>query len=691
MELVEVVLQGVQGAPTLSRWVLPTGVSVIPAGEREALVARAAYELLAGIQEGKVGPALLPGEAGAQGRVAVVVVGRDQKRYRVLWDLKTGRRALQVQNGEKFEVVTTTQAEILQAVTATVGFPQQDALRELFFAFVDDLPSRRADDVVAAVPTPSGRFGKPLPPGFDDAPVKKRDSDKPLPPGFGDDDGPPVSRWVGKPQAALQARLAEIATARANLVDVPALEFELDGLQKKMFELDARLLPLVELTRAVESVEQQLRRTAHLDRLPADFLERTMSLKRIQGEHDAKLLRIKDDRTALLASAEHLSEEVSGIRERGGARPMDAALKDPLVKFGGAIGVGAIVVGGVGGFFSDGLRWIALLDIPALLVAVVGGIRLLSGLEEGASVRIKLAGLDKDKKSLEERFGIDREQIEHLLKQYELTFEQIPEVAAQWRLRDELNASLKIAVAERAVEEEKLAAIKGEKDANSERVRVLEEKLQLAGNRFDGSEALLIKEQSEIEQILRGELKPTKAERKLDLDELMGGKSSSSLSSSSGIVSGAGPPIAFDAGQRIVRLASDVLLGTVDDTAVRLAPRATQMTQALTDKRFSEVRFGSKAEVSVVDATSGQLMAFIHLPPGDRDLVALALRLAVVEAFAKKERMPVIFDRIFDTFPVEKAPLLVRVLQFLGQGTQVVCLTARRELAAAGPVVTVAS
>jgi DNA repair exonuclease SbcCD ATPase subunit len=684
MELVEVVLQGVQGSPGLSRWVLPTGVSVIPAGEREALVARAAYELLAGIQEGVVGPALLPGEAGAQGRVAVVVTGRDQRRYRVLWDLKTGRRALQVQNGEKFEVITTTQAEILQAVTATVGFPQQDALRELFFAFVDDLPSRRTSDVVvaAAGPTPSGKFGKPLPPGFDDAPAKKKDSDKPLPPGFGDDDGPPQSRWFGKPASALHARLQEIAEQSADTVDVPALEFELDGLQKKQFELDARLKPLVDLGKAVDAIEGQLTRVAHLDRLPADFLERATSLKKIKADHETKVERLAGDRERLLANAEHLSDEVSGIKQRGGARPMQAAMN-----FGAAGGVVAVVVGAFGGFFSDGLRWVALLDIPAFGVAVFGGIRLLGSLEEGASFRFKLARLDADKKKLEERFAIDKEQIERLLQQNELTFEQLPEIEQGWKLREDLQARLKTAQEERAAASEQgdIVAIKAEKEQGATRIRALEEQLQTAGQRFDGgSSAELLKEKSEIEKILSGELKPTKVERKLDLDELMGGSSSSSSSPPA-------PVAAFDAGQRIVRLASDVLLGTVDDTATRLAPRATQMTQALTDKRFSEVRFGSKAEVSVVDAASGKAIAFVHLPAGDRDLVALALRLAVVEAFAKTNRMPVIFDRVFDTFPVEKAPLLVRVLQFLGQGTQVICLTARRELAAAGPVVTASS
>ena len=690
MELVEVVLQGVQGSPALSRWAIPAGVAIIPAGEREALVARAAYELLAGVQDGLVGPALLPGDAGAQGRVAVVLIGRDQRRYRVLWDLKTGRRALQVQNGEKFDVITTTQAEILQSLTATVGFPQQDALREIFFSFVDDLPSRRTSDAapvasVKASSSSSSSSGKPLPPGFDDAPVKKADSDKPLPPGFGDDDAVPTSRWLGKPEAALRARLQEIEASTSGQADVPQLEYELDGLQKRVFELDARLKPLVEMNKGVDAIEQQLARLVHLDRLPPDFLERVTALQKAKAEQQTQLTRLADERERLVSSADHLSDEVSGLGRRGGPRPTQAALNDPLVKFGAAGGVAAIFLAVTGSVAVDSLRWLALLNIPAFGTAVFGGIRLLSSLEEGASFRVKLARLDGDKKRLDDRFGIDKEQIERLLQQNELTFEQLPEIEQQWKLREDLAARWTTATEQRtaATEQGDVVALKQEQEEAQTRIRALEEQLQTAGQSYDGGAAELAKEKEEIEKILRGEIKVV--ERKPDLDELMG---TSSSSSSSGATVSAGPVAAFDAGQRIVRVASDVLLGSLDDTVARLAPRATQMTQSLTDKRFSEVRFGSKAEVSVVDAASGQAIAFVHLPAGDRDLIALALRLATVEAFAKKERMPVVFDRVFDTFPVEKAALLVRVLQFLGQGTQVVCLTARRELATAGPVVT---
>lgn len=714
MELVEVVLQGVKGSPPLSRWAFGArGVSIVPAGEREALVARAAYELLAGVVDGSfVQPAVLGGEAGAQARCGVVVTGRDQRRYRVLWDLQSGRRALQVQSGDKYEVVTTTQAEILQALTATVGFPQQDALREIFFCFPEDLPSKRKDGAPvdrsgknAAAPSSSsgssGNSGKPLPPGFGDAAPVKDTGGKPLPPGFDVDAGPRRSKWTGKSEDELRARLAEIAVASSSQTDVSGLEFELDGLQKRIFELEARTKPLQEAQRTVDGLDTQLQAFAPLDGLPDDFLEQATTMQKHTVEHGGALTRIEGERERLLESAQHLSDDVSGIRRRGGPRPLQAAMQDPLVKFGLAGGVAAILLGLVGGFAAEGLRWVALLDIPAFAVAVFGGIRLLGDLEEGASFRIKLARLDGEKKKLEERFTIDKEQIDRLLQRVRLTAEELPEVQTQWKLRAELRERRNLAMQQRDQHQQNgdIASLKAEQEAAHARIKELEEKLAHAGQSWDGgASADLAREKSEIEAALRAGNADGSADeaggygeeddggRKPTLDELMGGAPAP--------VTLAPPAVAaFDVGQRIIRLASDLLVASLEDACTRLGPRAGQMVQALTDRRFSEVQFGPRGEVSVVDAASSEAMPFVQLPAGDRDLIALALRFAVVEAVARanpQNRMPVVFDRVFDHLPVEKAPLLVRALQFLAQGTQVICFTGRRELAPAGPVVTAA-
>jgi uncharacterized protein YhaN len=90
----------------------------------------------------------------------------------------------------------------------------------------------------------------------------------------------------------------------------------------------------------------------------------------------------------------------------------------------------------------------------------------------------------------------------------------------------------------------------------------------------------------------------------------------------------------------------------------------------------------------LVDAVSREALPFGRLPAADRDLGIVALRLAVLEAVARKERMPLVVDRFLDHLLVEHMPLLVRALQFIGQSTQVICLTTRRELAGVGPLVT---
>lgn len=698
MDIVEVVLQGVTGTAGLSRWPLAVppagGVVVVPVTERDALVARAAFELLAGItDDSRVAGAVIDGAEAH--RAGVVVVGRDQRRYRVLWDLKAGRRALQVQNGEKYDVITTTQSEIQQALTATVGFPQSDALREVFFAFVEDMPSKRRDVVVDERSGKNARAPgaeKPLPPGFGDAGPARAKSDKPLPPGFDVDAAPArASRWAGKPEAALRARLQEIEALRKKTKDVGDLEFELDGLQKKLFELDGRRKPLLDASRAREGIEAQLTALAHLDNLPADFLEQSTTLQKHAAEHNQGRERLGAERARLIETADHLSDEVSGLRQRGGPRPLAAAQHNPFVKFGVLAGVGAIFVGAIGGFAVDALRYVALLDIPAFGVAVFGGVRLLSDLEEGASVRMKLARLDREQKSLDEKFAIDKEQMLRLLERAGVNAEGLGEVQALWRRRVDLQAQRD--AAQRTLDEISAAgdaaALAAEVEATSARMRELEEELQNAGQSDGGAAAALDEEVRELEELLGAE--PSSAERKPTLDELFGPPSSSGRLPAAPEAPAPVVAVAVDIGQRIARIASDLLVATLDDTCARLAPRASQMVNALTDRRFREVRFGAKAEVSVVDSVAGEALPFTQLPPGDRDLVVLALRLSVVEAYTKaspgQNRMPVVFDRTFDAFPVEKAAMFVRVMQFIAQGTQVICLTAQPQIAAAGPTV----
>ena len=147
MELLEIVVQGLQGAHDLVRAPFAPGVTVMNAGVRERLYVRLLVDVL--YPKGTEPTLNDLDEPGLQSRIGVTVQGRDNQRYRLLLDVKSGRRALQrippaagAPGAEgKPEVVSSSANEIAQAVTATLGFPQEDVLRELMFAAREDLPS----------------------------------------------------------------------------------------------------------------------------------------------------------------------------------------------------------------------------------------------------------------------------------------------------------------------------------------------------------------------------------------------------------------------------------------------------------------------------------------------------------------------------------------------------------------------
>src|SRR5262245_60035604 len=93
MELVEIVVQGLQGASDLSRAPFQPGVTVFAAGPRERLYARLVLDLL--YPKGSEPTLAELATPGGQSRVALLVRGRDGNLYRLLVDVQNGRRALQ--------------------------------------------------------------------------------------------------------------------------------------------------------------------------------------------------------------------------------------------------------------------------------------------------------------------------------------------------------------------------------------------------------------------------------------------------------------------------------------------------------------------------------------------------------------------------------------------------------------------
>jgi hypothetical protein len=666
MELVEIVVQGLVGAMDLQRAPFQAGLTVLPAGTRERLYARLILDLL--YPEGTEPTLFDLDQPGTQSRVGLTVQGRDGQRYRLLHDVHTGRRALQRLTGDKAENITNAAAEIAQAVTATLGFPQADILRELLFCVKEDLPSQRpARANASAAGGAAGAGGtakieKPLPPGFGGAEAPRR-TDKPLPPGFSDE-GAPVLEG-GRTDAELRARLQELEGLLAAQGGVQNLEFELDGLQKKIFEVEARLKPIATLRRSVEQAEEGARQYEAVAQIPADIVEQGERLLQIRADKERDLDRLEESRQQLLEGA-------STLDKSGRLRPFEVAKSDPLVRYGAAAGVGAIVLGFVGAATSTALQWAALLDIPAFGVAVFGGIRVLSRLEAGESVRRRVQRVEDQQRKIEERFQIDEEHVRGLLERHGYTLQQLPDLADRLKARDEAAAlveSTRAALAE-VDQGADAALLQNELENLQARARAIEDELASSSVGFSSPSDLLAEKQ-ELERRLRGE-DPSGGH------ELSPAEPAPMADPFQGMLPVA--TAADDDAQRLLELARDVLLGSIEDIAAQVQGRASQILKALADGRYAEVRFGGRGETSVVDAAAGQPIAFGLLPPFDRDVVWLSLKVALIELVVKRERIPVLFDRGLDALADTKGPILQKMLQFLSSSTQVVSISEKPAL-----------
>lgn len=670
MELVELVVQGLKGAQELTRVPFGPAVTMLPAGEREQLYVRIVLDLL--YPKGTE-PTLFDLDlTGHQSRVGLTVRGRDGTLFRLLQDVHTGRRALQRLVGDKPEPITNAANEIAQAVTAQIGFPQEDILRELFFAVREDLPSQRSRAAAAETTSPKGaapaaaKAEKPLPPGFGDfgGASSGESAAKPLPPGFSSE-GAPVDD--GRSEAELRQRIAEIDAALSQVQGVKDLEFEIDGLQKRIFEIDARLKPLLTLRRSAQQAEQQAAGFADIANVPGDLVAHGDRLQRIRAEHDKELERLAAERDSLLESSKTLDR-------RGRQNPLAVAQRDRFVQVGMGVGVGAVLLGLVGAVALPPLRWLAFLDIPGFGLALYGGLRVLGDLEGGAAAGRRLERLDLEKKRQEERFRIDEQHLVAMLNQHGYKLEQLPDLAARLSARDEaarLREQTRAALAE-AEKAGDVQTLEGQQRDMQARVRTLEEQLQGQGG-FAGH-GDLERERADLEAQLAALAAPAAAPAAPAPSAPAPVEAPASASSSGSLRPAA------DLGRRLVDLARDVFLMPIEELATKVAPRASQILVALTDGRYRELRFVRNVETVLIDAASGEELPFGFLPAMDRDLAWLSIKTALIEGAVQRGRVPVVFDRSLDGLPDAKGPLLARMLGFLASGTQVVCIAAKTTL-----------
>ncbi|MCP4502207.1 MAG: hypothetical protein GY822_19795 [Deltaproteobacteria bacterium] len=683
MEISELVIQGLRGFNGVVRLpIAPSITVVVPSSDEQGGVIFSVLQDLLEPPGAEPSQQHLVDPSSTSCRVGTTLVGRSGESFRILRDLQSGKTSLLKQENEQMTTVTERASEISQVVTSQVGFPQVDVLRRLFWTRREDLPSQRTDlvaEVVETTQTNAPFDPKSMRSGSGPhiaAPEKK--SMRSLAPGFGSEDNS-MDEFAHLSDDEKRAKLEEVKHQLAQKDSVQELEFELDGLQKKGFDLEEKLRPLEDLRFQLQQAEERAASVGDVKEVPEDFRKTVNQHINLKNQHTA-------GQQELERKIEKMQEQfaLTAPASRGASAVFAEAINEPMLKFGLAAGVGFTLLGIVGALAFEPLRNAAYGNIIGFFVALVGGWKVVAEFEHVGRTRGQAMRLQKDFDRAQSRFELDESSFGSMLARYGLKSDDLSaldEVLA--RAEEAKEAKTLIHDAELALKEaeaEVPADVQEEKNRISTRLKELEDQLYKAGG-FMGAPAELNAQIRALEASLSGQDTPSPPAD--DSFDFMNSMEPGLSSEGAAVKDTSAPHQTFDDVTReLLDAGSDIFFTDLDAVASMVEGRVGQMLSGLTDQRYTKILFHPRGRIGLVEAMSGQEVGFKDLPPGDKDLLYLALKLSILESYVKKTRMPVFFDSVFDGFPDARDTLHGRILQFLGNLTQVICITKKPALMA---------
>jgi hypothetical protein len=557
--LVELAAQGIRGvAPAGGRATLRPGYNVI------AVDGAALRRLLEALfyptpRDGDALPRAQGGPANAPLRAGLTLVGDDRITYRLVRDFAAGAQ-LHRFDAEKrsFALVSQDLAEIARLMQQSVGVPPAGRLGALLALAAADLPSRQGGGAAVAAALPQRATLTP-----DQA--RKR----------------------------VEGLRAELESAKL----AEKLQYQLDGLQTKLFKLEEALKGGVRIREGLERAE-----AARAE------LETAASVAAKLGDADAKLAAYEK----ATARREEAQAKVAAEREAldraeaaGPPRPFWAA---PPFWVGAGGGLAVAVAALVGTSAVHDLRYLALFDVPAFGWAAWVALRWVGALEDWERIGRRRRIVDDWEKKVEAQYERDGAAVRGAVK--------VLGVAKASELKEAL---ARVADADAVVAEwrKRLAEWEASPDAQgavTEKAKV-EEALRLVESRISSTVGGFVRDVRSIEA---------------ELQRLEAEAAAPAAPASVAAASAAAPPRAAGEPMRtLVERAAAELGGSPTAAARAVARKASQTLSGLSFQRLHAVQVDDRGNVQV--QAGGRPVPAMTLPPADRDLVWLSLKLAFVE------------------------------------------------------------
>ncbi len=501
-------------------------------------------------------------------RAGVTLVGNDGLTYRLLRDFGAGSQLHQFDPRKRaFALAAQEPAAIAELLEGAVGVPTTERLA-LLNVSAADLPSRSA-----------------------------------APAGNGPLSAPPRPALTG---GQLQKRRAELADELERSRKAEKLQYRLDGVQSRLFKLEEVLKEGARLREAAAAAELALAAlgpAAAVAEQLGDLEEQLTAHGKAVARRDEALAKVASEREALEADA---------------APPL-AFWKDVRFWLGCVGGSAAAIAAVAGSGAVQGLRYVALLDIPAF----------------GWAAWIALGWVG----AVEAHGRAGRRT--RLSEEYERKVTGAFERETQ-PLRDAAKALCVAGVAE--VEEAlgKLAAARAAVAEVREHLRAFEARPETRS--AEAGKARIEAELHEVEAELAAQAggfvrDPRTVEAEMRRLEEEAHAEAGAAPALSAPVSPAEPL------QDLLERAARELGGTAVDVARSTQTKASQLLQAFSGDRFSGLGVDGRGDLVV--AAAGRSTPAAGLAPTDRDVVFLALKFAVMERALAEWKLVALADDAF--------------------------------------------
>jgi hypothetical protein len=312
----------------------------------------------------------------------------------------------------------------------------------------------------------------------------------------------------------------------------------------------------------------------------------------------------------------------------------------------------------VGSWFLAAMRFVALLDIPAFAVAAGIAVQRLSDIRQHEGLSRRLSLLSERETRIQKAFESESLEVTNLMKSLgvegatELE-ERLAHRAAAQKRRDDALVKLRAAKDEDAADGRRAL-----RDRVRTEVADFEARLaSFGGFRRDRAE-------------IRRELESLRA----DLGKLTGGASGDAE-----LALDDSP--AADEAAALFRLAGELFTMTPGMLLTTVKERVAQLVIGLTEKRFVGLGFAPGGQVTL-QRPSEPAQMFSQLPPKDRNLLLLAVRLVLMERYMANHRLFVVFDQELAGLDEVRQLLVLKFLKAMSRAGQVLWVgSAASELA----------